>query len=242
MQFSDTTNRTGIIQDCEFWSGLGKEQISGNTDLLQDFTRLINNRYDKYVMILLNSQDSWDFDDINYTDYPLLTANLVANQQDYTFPASLNILKIKRVEVTYDGSKWYKAEPLDVNELGTASDTTTIANQFFTTQPYFDPENNGLRLYPIPSANVTNGLKIWIYRNVDAFSTADTTQVPGFDRAYHQLLSLGASLDYMIQKGQQPAANLANKLELLEKEFIRHYGSKQKDPNMILKPAFVDYN
>ena len=258
MQFSDTSGQQGLIQDCEFWVGLGKAQISGDTDKLAAFTRLINNRYDYYVTMLLNAQDEWDFDDSNNSGYGIFTRNLVANQQDYVFSTvswsrenkegsaatasqTLDILKIKRVEITYDGTNWYKVEPIDINEIGVATDTAGIAEQFSTAEPYYDLESNAIKLYPIPASAVTGGLKVWIYRNVDAFTTTDTTQAPGFDRVFHSLLSMGASVDWMISKSMDARGDLSAKLQGMEVLFMKHYGNKQVDRNIELKPAFVNY-
>src|SRR6266568_3426105 len=95
----------------------------------------INNYKDRVVTAILQSMDDWDFDDYSITTtYPVATRNIVANQPDYKFSsaawallgpegtssagnAAIRPLKIKRVEVSYDGgTTWYKAEPLDINQ------------------------------------------------------------------------------------------------------------------------------
>ena len=98
--YSDVTNDSGLIQECEFLTNVGTTGISGNAQRLQDFTRLINSRYHQVVTMILHSQNSWDYDDINHTDFPILTTNLVANQPDYSLPASEKILKLKRRKET----------------------------------------------------------------------------------------------------------------------------------------------
>lgn len=243
MEFSNTSTLGGLIQECELLTGLGNTQISGNTTNLKIITRLLNATYHEVVTMILDSQDEWDFDDKNHTDYPILTTSLVASQQDYTLPASLKALKIKRVEITYDGSQWYKAEPLDINELGIATDTTTISGNFSTGSPRYDLQNNALFLYPIPSSNVSGGLKIWVSREIDEFTTADTTQEPGFDEPFHRMLAVGASLKYAMAK------QLSNRKELIEeygdyeKRLRGYYGNKQKDRDVIaMQAAYVDYN
>src|SRR5579872_319914 len=110
LQFSDTSaSRNGLLQDCEDNLNLGVTGITSNTNLLSTFTRYINTWYHKVVTMILEAQDDWDFDDLNNTDYPVATTPLVANQRDYTFPASLKILKIKRVDISYDSTNWFRA-------------------------------------------------------------------------------------------------------------------------------------
>lgn len=242
MVFSDTSTRNGLIQSCEDWCGLGATGISGDSSKLAIFTRLINNRYNSYVTLLLQTQDEWDFDDVNHTDTAVITADLVATQQQYTIPiVSERILKIKRLEITYDGTTWRKAEPIDINEIGYATDTTTIAQKFDTTKPFYDLTGTELFLYPIPQSAVTGGLKMWFFRDVDQFTSSDTTQEPGFDRAYHEMIAMGASVDWSIMKGLEVAGDLKQLLIEKEASFVNHYGRKQRDRQLQMKGAFVNY-
>ena len=80
----------------------------------------LNNSYDDIQTLILQSQDEWDFDDSNNTDFPILTADTVTDQADYALPSGT--LKIKRVETTFDGTNWYRVAPLDINEVN--NDTT----------------------------------------------------------------------------------------------------------------------
>jgi len=244
MQYSNTTTKDGLIQDCEFWTNLADAGISSNATLLAKFNGRINSWYHKVVTMILESQDEWDYDDSNHTDFPILTTNLVASQQDYAIPVSEKVFKVKRVEVTYDGTNWYKAEPMDINERGLATDTTSIAGAFSTSQPKYDIQYESIFLYPIPSSDVTAGLKIWWTREVDEFVVGDTIQEPGIDEPFHRMLSIGASYDWLIVNKPENTT-LITRLEGLladyEARLKRHYGSKQKDRQYTLKSAYVNY-
>ncbi|HAX98436.1 MAG TPA: hypothetical protein DCY12_06010 [Candidatus Atribacteria bacterium] len=229
MVFSDTTNYNGLIQNCEFICNLGATGISGNTALLKDFTRNINNRYDQIISIILESMDGWDWDDSNQTDYPIATANLVANQQDYTFPTTL--LKIKRVEVSYDGTEWHEVTPFDISQRSRPTDTTSIADDFTATEPYYDIVGSAVFLYPIPASNVTSGLKIWYFREKDAFTTTDTTQKAGFDSVFHPMLAVGASLDWAIVFNPDLSKRLVEEWFSWEGRLRKYYGKKALDTN-----------
>jgi hypothetical protein len=243
MQFSDTTNLTGLIQSAEEWSRLGKAQISGNTDRLKRFTRLINSNYHKVVTSIFESMDGWDFDDPNHADTGFIkTYNLAADTQTVTLPTSDKILKIKRAEITYDGTNWYRAAPIDVNETNIASVQADINGHFVESAPYYDLQGNYVYLYPVPTAVSTNGLKLWIAREVDEFTTADTTQEPGFDEPFHEMLAVGASRDYAIQEGLANAESLAAVFSEYEQRLRRYYGKKQDDRHLVLKSTGEDYN
>lgn len=241
MQFNPTSGRQGLIQDCEFWTGLGDAQISGVTANLQHFTRLINNRYHQVMTMIISSQDEWDFDDQNYANYPIITTSLVANQQDYVIPTSEKVLKIKRVEVSYDGTNWYRANPIDINEIATSTSTTAIASGFNQAAPLYDIQYDSIFLYPIPTANSASGLKVWTTREIVEFVAADTTAQPGFDEPFHRILSIGASLDWAVAKGLANKNDLAALYADYEQRLSAYYGSKQKDRVYILKPQRVEY-
>lgn len=239
MQFNDTTNITGIIQRCELLLGKGNGYISGNATLLKQFTAACNVYYNKVITSILKSQDEWDFDDSNYTDFPILTTDLVSSQQDYQLPTKT--LKINRVEISYDGTNWYKAEPLDVREVGDATDTTSIGNNFDETRPYYDTIGQSILFYPIPDAAVTGGLKIWVAREVDYFTSADTTQEPGFDETFHDMIPVGASLDYAIARSAPQKNDLAALYAEYDKKLQNYYGSKQVDRQYVMQSAYINY-
>lgn len=243
MVFSNTTDKNGIIQQCEGFFELGDAGISGDATFLKQVTAMINRAYHKTVSIILDSQDEWDWDDTNHTDYPIATTALVASQQDYTFPASLKILKIKRVEVALDGSNWKKAEPFDVNERSNPSTSSSISQDFSTSEPFYDVVGNAIFLYPIPAVSGSGLLKIWFQREMDEFTSADTTQEPGIEEPFHPMLAIGAAMEYWTWKNNPNRSvmfqNQWNEYEARLRNFV---GQKQKDRNYILKPAYTSYD
>ena len=237
MQFNDTTNSTGLVQDVTFWTGADTNEYT-----LVDRVRNINAWYHKIVTMILQSQDEWDFDDSNHTDFPILTTDLVASQQDYKLPTSIKMLKIKRLEISYDGTNWYKGEPFDLSERGSSVATNNLSD-FTSSEPYYDLQNNSVFLYPIPDTNITSGLKMWIQREIDEFTSADTTQEPGFDEPFHRMLSIGASYDWCLANGRGDKATALGELLVDYETRLRdYYGSKQRDRHIVLTPSYQNYN
>jgi hypothetical protein len=226
MVFNDTTNKLGLIQECEFNCDLGYGGISGNSDRLAEFTRLINKWNNIIEIMIIQSNDEWDFDDSNQTDFPIGTSNLVASQQQYQLPTNL---KIKRVEISYDGTNWYKAEPFDLSEMSDAATTTNISSNFNTQEPFYDTIGDSIFLYPIPAANVTGGLKVWYTRSMHDFTSSDTTAVPGFDANFHYLLAVGVSYDWCAKKKLTQTAKLKSDLQTGLSLLKVHYGKKVED-------------
>ncbi len=227
MNFSD------ILNEITFFTGADKGNNTPASFVdypITDRTAHVNNALEETVTEILDSQDGWDWDDTNNTDYPIATTNLVANQQDYSFPASLKILKIKRVEVCFDGVNWKVAQPFDISQRQLATDTTSISNDFSTLSPFYDPQANSVFLYPIPATNVTGGLKVWFSREPSLFITTDTTKIPGIDTPWHSRLSMKASLKYAVAKNLPHLINtLKPLLDEQEMKMRVYYGSKEKD-------------
>ena len=264
MQYSDTSGKSGLLQDCEFWTGLGDAGITGNATLKAQFTSFINRWYHKTITMILESQDDWDFDDYSITSTaPIATRAMVAARRDYSFnsanwsligreggaagsSAAIFPLKVSRVDVTYDGTNYYKAEPFDSQQtgLGLGNDTNTDG-RFSTTSPFYDIRNNALWIYPLASAaDVTAGAKIRVtfFREPAEFATSDTTKEPGFDEAFHRMLSIGASLDWALAKSLPVKSELAALLQDYERRLKQHYGNKDTDVKYQLTPAYQDYN
>lgn len=262
--FSDVSGGMGLVQDGEDNLNFPPTGISSNPSLLRQFTRSVNSWYYKIVTMILASQDSWDFDDSTIsTTNPIALRPMVAAQRDYRFStslwqlmgaegaangsaASIAPLKIKRVDFTYDGSTWYKAELYDTgtSSFGTGNDTNTDSN-FNKNTPYYDLASNSLNVYPLAtSTDVSAGAKIRIEftRGVTEFTVSDTTKAPAIDVAFHRMISLGASYDYAVIKTLPTAIGFQNLLADYEMRLKQYYGQKITDTQFILKAAYTDYN
>lgn len=202
-----------------------------------DLTANLNMWYHNVVNEILQAMDDWDFQG------EFATTNLVANQQEYTLPT--DILKIKRVEITYDGTNWEKVSIFDINQRGMATDSTTVNNDFNTSDPYADLMDNSLFLYPIPTANSTAGLKIWYEK--EATELSSDTDEPGFAEAYHKVLCYGAAKDYFEKYSEREGSTNKRNLmqqnvnDLLER-LKEHYNTKDQDRDYIIQPSYVDYD
>jgi hypothetical protein len=204
--------------------------------------------------MIMDSQDESDFDDQRNTDYPIKYLSMVAGQRDYSIPVSEHVLSIKRVDVTYDGVNFYRAEPIDSGELvdgmGRMADSTQETNNdalFSKTAPRYDVKYNSVFIYPRADAtDVANSAKLKIEwsREATEFTTAEFnagTVIPGFDSAFHPMLALGPSYDYCLANALPQAKALDAQLKELEIRLRRQYGQKQKDRDYQLVPAYNNF-
>ncbi len=182
--------------------GLGATGITGNTPIFQQFARWANLWQKTAIRWILQAEDSFDFDDANYTTYPSGTFVGTVNR-DYEFDATLKLLKLKTVGMTYDGVNYTKARPIDTAdpEFWQVKADPNIDQLFSTITPRYDAIAAGINIYPkFTAAQVALGAKVYVEFFRDAktdFAITGTDAIePGFDSAFHNVISKGASLEY----------------------------------------------
>ena len=202
MVWNDPTNRQGLVQDMEDICGLGATGITSNTTLFQQFSRWANLWQKQVIRWILSGEDGFDFDDANNTTYPSGTFTGTTNR-DYAFDPTLKLLKLKKVGMTYDGTNYVQAKPIDTNDpdFWQVTADPNIDQLFSTATPRYDAIAAGINIYPkFTQAQVNAGAKVYVEYFRDAktdFATSGTDSVePGFDSAFHNVISKGASFEY----------------------------------------------
>lgn len=224
IQFNDTTNLKGLVQIYEDEVGYDPEFVSGNTVRLKQFCALVNLAWDDYVALALEASGTWQFDDSNHTDYPIIKTNIVQGQRDYTFTTDELgnlILDIHRVSIlpSATDTKYTDIDPIDEQ-----SGAESALNTEDTTQGvprFYDKTGNAIRFEVPPSYNATNGLKAYINREASYFTHTDTTKKPGCPGIHHKYFALKAALD----KARHGDANRYNRIR---EEVVSFEGDKEK--------------
>lgn len=231
MQFSDTSNYDGLIQDCErklFASDYGS--ISNNADRLKTFTNYINNSTDEVSIALLMSDGRWSFEDYNNTTTPIGRVNLVSGQQQYSLDTDHII--IDKMVVKDSAGNGYELKRLTIEEMGDPEELMTGGG----IPRYFNLRGSDIYLYPAPNYNYTEGLVSYFRRKMSGFTYTDTTDTPGFNGAYHELVTLIACANYAEDNTMESAESLReradNKLSSLKK-----FNTKRgRDSNTVIRP------
>jgi hypothetical protein len=192
---------------------------------------------------ILQAMDDMDYDNSNHSDFPIATNNLVANQSDYSIPTTT--VRIKKAEITFDGTEWHKMFPQDEAESSLPSDATTIANNYSTSEPFYDIEAGSIIIKPTPSQNVTGGLKLWFSRFATAFTSSDMstgTKTPGFDINFHWLVPYKMALEYCLQNDMNRVASLSARIAQGMEDLKKWYGKKNADTQYSLTSSNKNYN
>lgn len=206
-----------------------------------DKTADINLAWDRAISLIFKSSGTWQFDDSNHTDYPIIMTNLVAGQRDYSFTTDEQgnlILDIYKVMVKNADGYFEEIYPVDQQS---DSDTGSFYDgRDAQGRPYrYDKTANGIFLDPIPNENVTNGLKIFINREASYFTTADTTKKPGFAGLFHEYLALRPSFQYAYRNGLSNTNALQNEMDKMESDLKKYYRDRTKDERLIITSQTV---
>lgn len=253
MQFSNTTTKAGLIQRYERHTQLGDGVVSGDNDFLRIATSDINETLYEMTNEIILHDDNFEWDDPYKTDYPIATTPLVADQRDYQFD-SISFLKLKRVDVSWDGTNYYRATPFDSGAYfdGLGNDTEVDKN-FNKTDPKYDPKSFGFWLYPRASAaDVTAGgeIRIEFTRSFTEFAYDDTTAEVPIDRPFHDLVAVGAALKNPDISNDQ-YNKLLNRFGVKQPngewtgemgKMLAHYGSRNEDSQLVFNPQIDNYS
>ncbi len=212
----------------------------------------INIWYEKVVSMIFESQDDTDFDDSRNTNYPIVTTSMVAGQRDYSIPVSENVLKIKRVDITYDGVNYFRAKPFDNGAVfwGMGNATNEDANMI-KAAPLYDIQYNSLFIYPLATAaDVSAGATIRVEweRDIVVFTTGDyttdpndSTVIPGIDVHFHPMIAYGAAYEFANANNLPQLGNIKQDLQDWENRLRTAYGRKNLDTVLSLQAAYDSY-
>ncbi len=210
-----------------------------NADLL----RRENAAYEQVVALIMGADGLWQFDDTNYTDFPIGVTTLVNSQQDYTFAA--DHLEVEGVSVLKNNGIWEKLVPIDDK-----SQISVDPIEFMKTDGlplYYDKQGRSILLYPAPdngvSVTLASGLKFFFKRTADLFTSAQVTtgtKEPGFASPFHIILAYKAALPYAQTYKKDRVPMIVNEIARLEKEILKHYGRREADRRKVLSMGGIN--
>lgn len=232
MVFSDTTNKTGLVEDTDFICGTDATSYP-----LVDKARHATRHTYKAVIDILKTEGRVQFDDSNHTTLPESTFTLVNAQSDYSLPT--NLLKLWAIEIQDNGGNWIRLKEMDIQDPAMRRTVTDFAKTNGTPSHY-ELRGDSIRLLPAPatgSVTMTNGGKMFFAREIDAFTAADTTQEPGIPEPFHKIVSLGMSMDWLLVNDTSSKVDrVVQQYEQLRAELREFCAKKNKDVKVGIRP------
>ncbi len=236
MKLYDTSNTYESLY--HFTLGvLGIPQTDTTTLPVADFVRSANIWIRNAGEKIWQNQNYWEYDDNNHTDMAEATADLVADQQDYTLDTT--VFDVLNVEVKNANGDWQKLIPI------TSEDKDYARQEFMETAGmpvYYKLRGNVLSLYPKPGSGYvteSSGLTLYVSRDINEFDITSSSieREIGIPRQFHDYVGYGVAHDQCLRfnlndKWQQTSVLLRQK----EKDIKDHYSRRQKDIKTRIKP------
>ncbi len=208
------------------------------TYTLADKARDVNIALDRVLALIFQVGGTWQFDDSNHTDYPIITTNLVSGQRDYSFVSDENgnlILEVQKVFCVDQNGIFHEIYPVDV-PAGAPRNYTSGQNLTGIPSTY-EKNATGIFLDAIPSFNYTNGLKVYVNREGSYFSSTDASKKPGFAGLFHEYLVLHTAYKYAVRKGLAKANQLKGDMLEMENAITEYYAFREKDVSTKILPV-----
>lgn len=204
----------------------------------------MNTALDRVWSIILQASGLWHFDDTNYTDQPVITANLVSGTRKYAFSADSNsnlLLEIYRVMIANPSGVFYDLQQVDQNRANFES-IGFVDGQDTQGQPSkYNKTGSYIYLDSVPNYSITNGIKVFIDREASYFTVLDTfynTKKPGFAGIFHEYLALYPAFQFCRRKGLQQTNNLYISVKEMEEKIEEFYSKRNKDQDTRIIPKF----
>lgn len=229
--FSDTTNKSGIIQHIERTLGFNDGDITGNTTLFAQITSDCNLAIDNAHQIIIPASGTWNYDDSNHEKHAIMTANLISGQQDYAFStdeAGNIVLDVLKVMAKPDASSdFVTLTPEDQQATGANNDK--YASDATGSPLSYDKSGTHVFLYPTPSTTVEDGLRLLVNREGSYFTVSDTSKKPGFAGIFHKYIVWHVCDNYALMNNLSNRASLQQEKLMMEAAMEDWYGRRSRD-------------
>ncbi len=242
LQFSDTTNKKGLIQALE--RATGTQSATTASYPLLDKTVDINIALANFFLLATKAEGRFQVDDSNHTDYPVIYFDIVAGQQDYSFTVDQNgnqIMDIYKIRVKDSQGNWHTLKQRDLQ--GGDDDPLNRTTQTSTPIEY-DLTANGIFLTDIPNYSSVQGGEIYINRTGSYFVSTDTTKKAGIPEIFMEYLFIRPAYFWCLINGKPQATGYYRTLYGIdgkggmEKAIMDYYGKRNRDE----RPRFTVRN
>lgn len=202
IQFSDTTNKQGIVQVIR--RRTGTNTATGGSYPIEDITLDVNMALANFF-ILANkvAGKRQPVDDTNHGDFPIVYADITSGQQDVNLTLDENgnqILDIHKVVLNLPSGQKVVLKQVDIND-----DDSVVTDTTTGIPSSYDLTAEGIFLHQIPNFTQTGALEVWVSRASSYFSASDTTKRAGIPEIFSEYLTLRPSYFYCLEKGKEQA-------------------------------------
>lgn len=188
-------------------------QITTSDFPTADIDACLNKWYRMTVGWIIGSVGIWEYQGEKST------TNLVNGQSEYVLPTTM--ISLNRVSIKYpNATNYVVARRLDDKETSSAFENGAIS-QGSEASPVYREFDNSIFIYPVPSGNVTSGIAIETVNDITELASGG--DLPNINPLVHQILSLGAAMDYC------DSEEMYNKASRIERRIFGRPGGDGRD-------------
>lgn len=235
--FSESINNTGIVEQTRAMLRVDAAQYPTSR-----IVNSVNNYLDTVTGFAIGADRRFQWDDTNHTKLPIGTTNLVLNQSDYSFltdEQGNSIVTLTRIDILDSNGNYRKLDVIDQTDIAGAVDAALVTAGLPTE--YDKIADNIIRLYPKPSASVTNGLKFYFQRTGLYFIAADTTKSPGVSPLLHRGFVIASVYDALLSGiGSAKLTAISVEMQKEQTKMETYFGDRNKDEVQIMSPRSVN--
>lgn len=243
IQFSDTTNKQGIVQVIR--RRTGTNTATGGSYPIEDITLDVNMALANFF-ILANkvAGKRQPVDDTNHEDFPIVYADITSGQQDVNLTLDENgnqILDIYKVVMTLPTGEKVVLRQVDIND-----DDSVVTDTTTGIPSSYDLTAEGIFLHQIPNFTLVDALEIWVNRAGSYFVPGDTTKRAGIPEIFSEYLTLRPSYFYCLEKGKEQATSYGIALygrdgrSGMEGAIKAYYSQRNRDMPTLITPECVN--
>lgn len=203
--------------------------------------RSVNRGLDRVTFLIQSSNDTSQWDDTNYTNHPIINFELIEGQRDYNIQLDEDgnqVTSILSVSVCDNDGNWRDLYRVDVNDKG--AEGIRFQDSDNGIPMMYDVVGDYLFVDPAPNYDKTGGLRVFVQRQADYFTDADTTKEAGFAHHFHDMLVLYACYDYLRFRDPQKSNVFQRDIEKRELELTTYYGQRDLTRNDVLTASDND--
>lgn len=211
LQFSNPTTKAGIVE--QIAKRTGTQAATSTAYSLTEKTIDVNLALANFFMLAQKAAGRWQVDDTNFEDYPIIYADVVASQQDYTVDEDEDgnqVGDIYKVRIQYPDGSWKTLKQRDIISYPEDDDWMNSNTTGLPTE--FDLNANGIFLNCIPNYSKDDALELYVARTGSYFVSGDTTKVAGIPDIFQEYLVIRPSYLYCLDKGLPKASALGKLL------------------------------
>ena len=233
IQFSDSTNKTGIVEQTRSIMRVDSTQWPTS-----NIVNSSNNWHDFVTGYAIGADRRFQWDDTNHTKLPEGTIDLTINQTDYSFLTDEQgnpIITLTGVSIL-TGGNYVPLKLVDRNDVD--YDPSTYGTTTGTPTSYDKIADNIIRLDYKPSATVSDGLKFFFQRTGSYFDASSTTKSPGVSPLLHRGYVISSAYDGAMTLGLSNLQVLAAERELEKAKVVDYFSKRNNDdpkPRMTFK-------